>query len=66
MTEYFYVKVNEEVNKEYWYSDFIGEVFLVREDSLNPKAYYVADGIGTWILREHCHRVNIESWPIDE
>jgi len=65
-TKYFYVEVikKNEVNKS-WYNKFLGEVFLVRNDSKNKGSYILADGYA-WIDKKDASRIEVNTWrPTD-
>ncbi len=63
MTKYFYVRVTKKNEKErgFWYNEFVGCVFLVKNDSDDRRKYVVADGCG-WIEKKDSERVEIETW----
>lgn len=48
MTKYFYVKVIKKNEKEegFWYNEFVGYIFLVKNNPGSKKNYVVADGCG--------------------
>lgn len=61
--KYFYVEVKkkDEESLGKWYNDFVGEVFLVKNDVVNKKLYVLADGCA-WIDKKHAERVEAHFW----
>ena len=56
--------MQEQENKKeqgYWYNEFVGKVFLVKNDSKNKKRYVLVDGCA-WIDKVDSERVEVETW----
>lgn len=63
MTKYFYIRITKKNEREsgFWYNEFVGYVFLVKNNPKNRKNYVVADGCG-WIEKKDSERIEIETW----
>lgn len=59
MAKYFYVMIYKCSVETYWYSNFVGHVFLVRNDLHNRSKYQLADGI-SWIDKKDTKKVEVE------
>lgn len=61
--KYFYVEVKKK-NEEFtgmWYNEFVGCIFLVRNDPAYRNKYVLADGC-SWIDKKYAERVEASFW----
>lgn len=60
MNKIFYVIIRKCSLETYWYTDFVGCVFLVTNDFKNKDRYQLVDGLA-WIDKKDAKKVSVDS-----
>ena len=65
MSKYFYVQITKKNETEdgicHWYNEFVGYIFLVKNDKNRKNQYELASGCA-WILKKYAKKVEVTSW----